>query len=1695
MSSKQDKLTKKASLLDKWRSKKKAAKAINTLSPRPAAEPARPSKGQQRLWLLQQLYPDNPFYQYAHFYEIKGLLDLVVWQRSFQLLVDRHEVLRTNFQETDQELLLNIHPQQDFQYRLEDLSVLSPEEQQAKASELIQAESRKVFDLETDPLYRVFVIRLSDHHHQLVLSMHHIIGDRWSLRLLNEELFANYKLLSQGKEVEKKALAIQYSDFAHWQAQQKIRPESTDYWQQKLSGDLPLLDVPSSHKRSAQASFQGANLSRPLSPKLSDGIRQLAQQQSVTMYSLLLAAFKLLLHRHSRQTDIIIGSPFSNRDKTDLEALIGFFNETLVLRTQLQEEWTFQDLIQDVKKTTLEAFEHKEVSFDELVRRLQPERIANSNPFFQAMFLYNSILPFSIPELGLQIEDKVLDLGVSKFDLTLFITDRQDHLELSLEYALDLFTAQRAHRLLEQLEVILQSVVEQIDLPLYQIPILPEAEKQQLLEEWNDTKESLPAYQAIHQLIEEQARLHPERVAVAHQEDSITYADLDRQASAVAAALREAGAGPKKPIGLYAHRSVEALVGLLGILKAGAPYLPLDPNYPLERIEYMLEDSGSQLLLCQQALQEQLSIGSVQAFSIEELASQEVSDNTTWPLPDATDWAYIIYTSGSTGRPKGVPIQHQNLLHSTLARHSFYPSNPTAFLLLSSFSFDSSVVGLFWTLCSGGTLVLPEQRIEQDVDKLGQIIARHRISHTLMLPSLYSMILNHAPVEKLQTLRNVMVAGEACPFSLIEKHYRLLPEAELYNEYGPTEASVWCIAHKILPGEKDFVPIGKAIPNTEAYILGKGLKLVPIGVAGELYIGGLGLAEGYLHRPELTAERFIKHPFREQAGARLYKTGDLARFHPDGRIEFLGRADHQVKIRGFRVEPSEIEKNILQQPGIEEAVVVVHPSPQQGSAEVRRLIAYIPELPADAIAQLRLTLEQQLPFYMVPDAFIPLADFPCLPNGKVNRKNLPDPGSIDTVQSTEYLAPRNEEEKILVQIWEESLGKAPIGVKDNFFAIGGDSILSIQVVSKARQQGIQLAPTQLFEQQTIEQLALGLEKTTAPTNDLPPNPTEGPLSFLQQAFLFNSQKEEADQGLLQLEFTIVGKLDVDAFQQAWQWSAQKHDAMRAHLTRGDKGVTRQAIADSCSFHWHIQDWRAEDASRQAELLAQWREADANLPLDLYQAPVARLSLIQLDEDRHLFFWTCHHLFLDGWSCGIVLQDALQCCDQLSRGEQPALELVPSYLAFLNWRGQQDSEAETAFWTDHLQGFQQAQLFANAHLATGTFEDVFWQLSETDSAQMRQFCQQQSISLSTLCQGLWALLLGALFDQRDVLFGLTVSGRFANFPQIDQSSGLYMNVIPNRFHLPEAQPLGEWLREIQQSHRQKNQFENVSLEQIKQVSQLPASSRLFDLLFVFGNFLKDGLQVGSLTVEHFQGGFTSSYPLTMRVNPLDAIEIDWRYDSSILGADLIKWVKDAFVSLAQSVASSDAEASLDHILASLPPAPSLPIHSDEENQSDLAATAQPHIAARNQLEAELTRIWRQFFPEQEIGIEDNFFELGGNSLMALQVFARIGKELDIHLPPSLLIRCPTIATLAAAMEEQSGEQLAGNSLVPLREEGDKPPLFCVHGGGAHVFFYQNFASHLPPDQPVFSLQPKGLDGRERFPESIEEMAQHYIELIR
>ncbi|RAM49069.1 MAG: non-ribosomal peptide synthetase [Hapalosiphonaceae cyanobacterium JJU2] len=1046
------------------------------------------SFAQERLWFLDQLEGASATYNIPAALRLKGELNREALEQALGELVRRHEVLRTSFVNEGGTPRQLIHPSISLEPEVVDLQHLHESEQQGVLTQQIQEFALMPFELAVAPLIRCCLWQISEQEHVFGVNLHHIISDGWSTGVLIREVSALYAAYCAGEASPLPELEIQYADFALWQRQYlsgATLEEQLHYWQQQLQGAPELLQLPTDRPRPSVQSYRGATHTATLRSDLTAQLQTLSRQCGTTMFMTLLSAFATLLYRYSGQTDVVVGSPIANRNRREIEGLIGFFVNTLVLRTRLEDNPRFEEILTQVRETTLAAYEHQDVPFEQVVEALQPQRSLSHSPLFQVMFALQNAPTGEIALPGITLEACEPETTTAKFDLMLSVSETPEGLGCSWEYSTDLFDRATLERMAAHFENLLTAIVDHPQQQVSEIPLLSEAGRHQLLVEWNDTAREYPQDKCIHQLFEEQVHRTPDAVAVVFEQQQVTYQQLNEQANQLAHHLQSLGVGPEVLVGICVERSVEMVVGLLGILKAGGAYVPLDPTYPQERLAFMMEDAAVTVLLTQQALVASLPTGSTTVVCLDtdwEVINQHPQENLVTAV-SAENLVYVIYTSGSTGQPKGVAVEHQNVVRLFAATQSWYQLNDSdVWTNFHSIAFDFSVWEIWGALLYGGRLVVVPYWVAREPQAFYQLLYLEQVTVLNQTPSAFYQLTNikssDTSGEELG-LRLVIFGGEALDLQNLEpwfeNHGNNYPQ--LVNMYGITEVTVHATYQPLTISDLNSGRsiIGCPLPDLQVYILDARLQPVPIGVAGELHVGGDGLARGYLNRPELTAEKFIANPFSTDPSARLYKTGDLARYLPDGNIEYLGRIDHQVKIRGFRIELGEVEAVLTQHPQVQQAVVTA----PQDAAGNKRLVAYVVSAgEAPSTPQLRDYLQHCLPEYMVPGVFVVLDALPLTPNGKVDRRALPTPeGNI--IQEGELILPRNMTELKLAQIWSETLSVSPIGVTSNFFELGGNSLLSVVLMSKIKQQFQRDLPlASLFRSPTIETLATLLYSNT-----------------------------------------------------------------------------------------------------------------------------------------------------------------------------------------------------------------------------------------------------------------------------------------------------------------------------------------------------------------------------------------------------------------------------------------------------------------------------------------------------------------------------------------------------------------------------------------------------------------------------------------
>ncbi len=1032
------------------------------------------SQAQRRLWFLSRLEPESPAFNLALGLKIEGNLDTDVLIRVIETIVERHETLKTTFAEDNGNPKIVINNPDSLDLRIIDATKL---EGGAKAAyKEIREACVLPFDLERGPLIRWYLLRIEPDAHVLVYNVHHIVFDGWSLGIFLKELGILYDAYSHSAKPSLPELEVQYVDCCVWHEEWLKRRNLTaqmDYWTKQLAGELPLLELPTDRPRSNHPDYSGRLEFIELSEDLSEQLKTLSKQEGVTLFMIFLAAFKIMLFRYTGQEDIIVGTPVANRNHIEMEKLIGFFINMLVLRSDLSGNPTFRELLARVKKTSLDAFTNQDLHFEQLVDILQLSRDMSHHPLYQAMFAFHN---FAFPPVSLndiRIENIMIDRGASQLDIWLSLWEEDDVFKGTVEYSSELFDHGTISRMIGHYLNILESMVADAHMRILNSSLLGQEEKEHIVSELNETQSQLPELCGLHQLFEEQANRIPEKTAILTDNKKLTYDELNKRSNQLAHFLIDLGVGPDTLIGLYVERSIDIVIGVLGILKAGGAYVPLDPAYPEERIAFMVEDACMPVILTQDDLETRLPENECVTVCLDvdwDEVAQESSDNPK-QSSNRDNLAYVIYTSGSTGRPKGVQVPHGAVVNflSSMSREPGVGEDDVL-LAVTTLSFDIHVLEIFLPLFVGGTVVIASSETASDGERLLKRLNESQTTVMQATPSTWRLLLaaGWGGNEKFK----VLCGGEAFPRDLAKE--LLSRVGSVWNMYGPTETTVWSSCYRITDGE-DPILIGRPIANTQMYILDRLMHPVPIGVAGELHIGGDGVTRGYLNRPELTEKQFVPDPFRSDAGARLYKTGDLVRFRPDGNLEYLSRLDTQVKVRGFRIELGEIESVLSDHPLVDECVVTVRED-QPGDV---RLVGYnVVKAGMEMTASdLRTHLRTKLPDYMIPQHFVQLEELPLTPAGKVDRKNLPAPDSEGSLSSTdEYVAPRNETEETLASIWRDVIGVSRVGIHDNFFDIGGHSLLALRLISRINQAyQLKLPLRQLFDMPTILEFALSVE--------------------------------------------------------------------------------------------------------------------------------------------------------------------------------------------------------------------------------------------------------------------------------------------------------------------------------------------------------------------------------------------------------------------------------------------------------------------------------------------------------------------------------------------------------------------------------------------------------------------------------------------
>ncbi|MCV3211987.1 amino acid adenylation domain-containing protein [Plectonema radiosum NIES-515] len=1496
------------------------------------------SFAQERLWFLYQLDPKNTSYNISSALQLDGQLNIAALERAIQEIQQRHEVLRTTFKVIDGVPFQVIAFAATLSLPILKLDQMAPEEQFAWVECQITEEARKPFDLSTDSLLRVNLLKLAEHSHVLQITVHHIIADVWSIGIFIQELTALYEAFCQRKLSPLPELPIQYADFAQWQRQWlsgEVLESQLNYWKQQLAGAPALLELPTDRNRPAVQTGRGSSETFELSAELTQQIKHLSQLSGSTLFMTLLAAFSLLLSRYSHQEDIVVGSVIANRNRQEIEPVIGFFVNTLVLRTNLEGNPSFGELLQRVRQMTLDAYAHQDLPFEQLVEVLQPKRSLSHHPLFQVMFVLQNA-PIKTLELpGLTLKPLEQKRSIAKFDLTLTMQEIESKLVGTWEYNSDLFEAQTVHRMMGHFQTLCQAIANNPEQPVSQLPLLTEVERHQLLVEWNQTAADYPQDKCIHQLFEEQVERSPDSVAVVFEDCTLTYRELNSRANQLAHYLQTLGVEAEVLVGICVERSLEMVIGLLGILKAGGAYVPLEPEYPLERLAFILQDTQVPILLTEQHLIKNLPQHQTRVVCLdtdwEDIATQSqqnlMSECTT------QDLAYIIYTSGSTGQPKGVLVNHSNVVRLFAATQTWYNFNQQdVFSLFHSIAFDFSVWELWGALVHGGRLVIVPYWLSRSPEDFYKLLSQQQVTVLNQTPSAFRQLIQVE--ESLETanqlsLRLVIFGGEALELQSLrpwfERHGDQFPQ--LVNMYGITETTVHVTYRPLTMADLEMASksfIGRPIPDLQVYLLDQYGQPVPIGVKGEMYIGGAGVAQGYLNRPELTAQRFIPNSFSEKPNARLYKSGDLARYLPNKDIEYLGRIDHQVKIRGFRIELGEIEAVLGEHPHVREVVVIVH----EDVLSNKRLVAYLvaKEQSEPSISEIRHFLKQKLPEYMVPSAFVLLEALPLTPNGKVDRQALSAPES-ELGQNEDLVAPRTPTEEIIANIFASVLGLQQVGIYNNFFELGGHSLLATQVISRLREAfQVEIPLRTLFEAPTVAELdqALCALRQTASglvVANIKPfarNTEPLPLSWAQERLWFLDQLEGSNSTYnIFAALEITGQFNIVALEIALSELVRRHEVLRTTFVTVN-GTAVQAIAPPTPMTIPVIDLGLTNASEARSLptveqttqVKRLVTEEAERPFDLATGPLLRVTILQLGENSYVLLVTMHHIISDGWSIEIFIQEL----STLYQTSSPLPELPIQYADFAQWQRQWLSgevlDSQLNYWKQQLAGAPALlELPTDRNrpaVQTGRGSSETFELSAELTQQIKHLSQLSGSTLFMTLLAAFSLLLSRYSHQEDIVVGSPIANR--NRQEIEPVIGFFVNTLVLRTNLEGNPSFRQLLQRVRQMTLDAYAHQDLPFEHLVEVLQPERSLShhpLFQVMFALQNAPIKTLELPGLTLKPLeQKRSIAKFDLTLTMQEIESKLVGtWEYNSDLFEADTIRRMMGHFQTLCSAIANN------------------------------------------------------------------------------------------------------------------------------------------------------------------------------------------------
>jgi amino acid adenylation domain-containing protein len=1473
------------------------------------------SYGQKAMWFLYQTAPESAAYNVVYALRVRSRINIPSFRLTFQELIDRHPILRTTYSASNGVPFQQIHI--DMQLDFEEINTIALTTDEL--NEQIELARKLPFNLEQGPVMRVKLFTRSSDDYVLLVIIHHIATDGWSMQLLIDELKILYLSKESAAKLSLPRPDTNYTDFIDWQTNMLKGPIGErlwSYWRKQFEGELPVLNLPTDRPRTAVQTFRGDTYRFGIKQKITCQLKELSSVQGATLYMVLLAAFQGMLYRYTGQEDIVVGSPTFGRTSGEFKSTLGYFVNPVVLRADLSGDPTFKEFLVQVRHTLIMALEHADFPFPLLVERLQPTRDPSRSPIFQVEF--NFLMQNQVPNTvgapftagtglltssdGLCLEPIYVRQQEGQFDLTLEIEEFGETLSAILYFNTDLFDRTTISRMAGHYEKMLEGIVRNPDNHISNLPLLTESELHKFVE-WNASQREYPKNKTLVQLFEEQVRQSPDAVAVEYEGSRLSYFELNSRANQLAHHLMTLGVGPEVMVGLYMERSLEMVIGIYGIIKAGGAYVPLDPEYPPDRIVFMIEDTDVPVLLTQQHLIASLPEQRAIVICLDSEWNAFSGENTENPdglaLPE--NMAYVIYTSGSTGLPKGVINEHCGIVNRLIwMQDEFQLTVADRVLQKTPFSFDVSVWEFFWPLQVGASLVLAKPGGHKDSAYLIKLIIDRGITTLHFVPSMLNVFIEGEDVTQCACIKRVICSGETLPFDLQKRFYARL-NTKLYNLYGPTEAAVDVSCWACQPNsERSVVPIGFPIANTQLYILAHNMSLMPIGCAGELHIGGIQVARGYLNRPELTAEKFIPDPFDEDPKARLYKTGDLARYLPDGSIEYLGRIDSQVKLRGLRVELGEIETRLMEVDSVKKCVVVV----REDRPGDQKLVAYyvVKESHVVSASELRGYLRTKLPDYMVPQLFLEIASIPLTPNGKVNRLELPAPDDARPELEHVFEAPRTQQEELLSGIWAEVLGIEKVGIHDNFFELGGHSLLATQVISRIREAfQVELPLASLFEAPEIEGLCEKIDRArqsgrrvALPKIESLEESSANPLSFAQERMWFVEQLlPDSPVNSIPLALSLEGPLDREALTRTLNEIVRRQSALRT-VFENRNGSPFQVVMHFEPFEVPVVDLSGIDRAGHHKESQRIILDESEKPFSIDNGPLFRFLLIKQQEFDHILIISLHHMISDGWSIGVLFREISHLYRAIVTGREAELPKLPvTYTDITNWQrrllegGYLDDQI--AYWKSNMAGeLMPLQLPAVHARVSQSFDGKIFPFTFSDelSTGVRRLCRMENVTPFMAFLAGFKVLLSRYTSCNDVIVGSPIANR--NYSEIEPLIGLFMNPMPFRTNLSGNPSFRELLSRVRETAINAYQHQDVPFNTLVRVLQ---EDRELDRMPFFQHMLiYQDFALTSLDLPQIKSRIIMEFDRTTTLG-MDVILHVWESDGTFKG--ILEYRADIF----------------------------------------------------------------------------------------------------------------------------------------------------------------------------------------------------------